>query len=153
MTKNPVCPFILAHNWSDAYIPQKYQRYMNLKQSLPEFELCPFPKALTITPRMPMLQLLPLLFYMIAEALNNPRFFQQCPAYLVCLTWMVFEMGGKWPYSCSFVKCCFQDLFKTPRSLLVKFLSTLFSIHFINALVVHLYSSTNTATTWKKSIF
>ena len=24
---------------------------------------------------------------------------QQCPACLVCLTWIVFVMGGKWPYS------------------------------------------------------
>ena len=24
---------------------------------------------------------------------------QQCPACLVCLTWIVFVMGGRWPYS------------------------------------------------------
>ena len=24
---------------------------------------------------------------------------QQCPACLVCLTWIVFVIGGKWPYS------------------------------------------------------
>ena len=25
--------------------------------------------------------------------------------------WIVFVMGGKWPYSCCFVGCCPQDLF------------------------------------------
>ena len=28
---------------------------------------------------------------------------QQCPTCLVHLTWVVFVMGGKWPYSCCFV--------------------------------------------------
>ena len=36
---------------------------------------------------------------------------QQCLTCLVHLIWMVFEMGGWWPYSCCFVGCCFQDLF------------------------------------------
>ena len=36
---------------------------------------------------------------------------QQCPACLVCLTWIFFVMGGKWPYSWCFVGCCLQDLF------------------------------------------
>ena len=27
---------------------------------------------------------------------------QQCPACLVCLTWIVFVMGGRWPYSWCF---------------------------------------------------
>ena len=27
---------------------------------------------------------------------------QQCPACLVCLTWIVFMMGGRWPYSWCF---------------------------------------------------
>ena len=26
---------------------------------------------------------------------------------LACLTWMVNEMGGKWPYCCCIVECCF----------------------------------------------
>ena len=30
--------------------------------------------------------------------MNSSLLLQQCPAYLVCLTWMVFVMGGKWPY-------------------------------------------------------
>ena len=28
---------------------------------------------------------------------------QQCPACLVCLTWIVFVIGGRWPYSWCFV--------------------------------------------------
>ena len=36
---------------------------------------------------------------------------QQCPACLVRLTWIVFVMGGRWPYSWCFVGCCRQDLF------------------------------------------
>ena len=27
------------------------------------------------------------------------------------MSWMVCEMGSKWAYNCSFVGCCFQDLF------------------------------------------
>ena len=36
---------------------------------------------------------------------------QQCPACLVCLTWIVFMMGGRWPYSWCLVGCCRPDLF------------------------------------------
>ena len=39
---------------------------------------------------------------------------QQC--LLVCLTWMVSEMGNKWSHNC-FVGCCFQDSFKTIHSI------------------------------------
>ena len=39
---------------------------------------------------------------------------------------MVFEMGGKWPFSGCFVGCCFQVLFKTTRSILVLFSSRFF---------------------------
>ena len=38
---------------------------------------------------------------------------QLCPECLDHLIWMVLEMGGRWPYSCCFVGCCFQDLFNT----------------------------------------
>ena len=31
---------------------------------------------------------------------------QQCPACLVRLTWIVFVMGGRWPYSWCLVGCC-----------------------------------------------
>ena len=62
---------------------------------------------------------------------------------------MVCEMRGKWPYSCCFVGCCFQNLFMTARSICVLPPLSLFSMHFVNAHEVHSYSITDTA--WKKS--
>ena len=44
---------------------------------------------------------------------------QQCPACLVCLTWIVFVMGGRWPYSWCFVGVCLQDLVNITHSILV----------------------------------
>ena len=44
---------------------------------------------------------------------------QQCPACLVRLAWIVFVMGGRWPYSWCLVGCCRQDLFNIARSILV----------------------------------
>ena len=44
---------------------------------------------------------------------------QKCPACLVRLTWIVFVMGCRWPYSCYFVECCLQDVFSTAHSILV----------------------------------
>ena len=43
---------------------------------------------------------------------------QQCTACLVRLAWIVFVMGGWWPYSWFFVGCCRQDLFKIARNIL-----------------------------------
>ena len=37
-------------------------------------------------------------------------FYYQCPACLVCFTWMVCKMGGKWPYSCFFCRVLLQGL-------------------------------------------
>ena len=62
---------------------------------------------------------------------------QLCPACLVRLTLIVFVMGGRWPYSCYFVGCCLQDLFKIARSILVYLLSSLFSIRLVSVHVVH----------------
>ena len=44
---------------------------------------------------------------------------QQCPACLVRLTWILFVIEGRWPYSWCLVGCCRQDLFKIARSILV----------------------------------
>ena len=44
---------------------------------------------------------------------------QQCPACLVRLTWIVFVVSGKLPYSCCFVGCYLKDLFNIARSILV----------------------------------
>ena len=37
-------------------------------------------------------------------------------ACLVRLTWIVFVMGGRWPYSCCLEGCCRQDLFNIGHS-------------------------------------
>ena len=37
---------------------------------------------------------------------------QQLPACLAFLSWIVWEMGGKWPYNFNFEGCCFWDLFQ-----------------------------------------
>ena len=44
---------------------------------------------------------------------------QQCPACLVHLTWIVFMMGGRWPFSWCLVGCCCQDLFNIACNILV----------------------------------
>ena len=43
--------------------------------------------------------------------MSSSLLLQQCPACLVRLTWIVFMMGGRWPYSWCFVGFCHQDLF------------------------------------------
>ena len=48
--------------------------------------------------------------------MSSSLLLQQCPLCLVCLIWMVFEMGGRWPCSCCFVRCGLQDLFNTAFS-------------------------------------
>ena len=73
-----------------------------------------------------------------SSLMSSSLLLQQCPACLARLIWIVFVMGGGWPYSCCFVGCCLQDLFN----------SRLFSVH-----VVHPYSSIDTITAWKKLRF
>ena len=51
--------------------------------------------------------------------MSSSLLLQQCPAYLVRLTWIVFETGGRWPYSWCLLGCCLQDLFKIVRRILV----------------------------------
>ena len=51
--------------------------------------------------------------------MSSSLLLQQCPACLVHLTWIVFMIGGRWPYSWCLVGCCRQDLFKIARSILV----------------------------------
>ena len=43
----------------------------------------------------------------------------QCPACLVRLTWIVFVMGGRRPYSWCLFGCCRQDLFNIALNILV----------------------------------
>ncbi len=91
---------------------------------------------------------LPLLVHVSSFLLRHP-----CPTCLVCLTWIVFVMGGKRPYGYCFVGCCLQDLFKIARSILVWLPSSFFSIHLVSVYVVHLYSSIDTTAAWKKLHF
>ena len=51
--------------------------------------------------------------------MSSSQLLQQCPACLVCLTWIVFVIGGRWPYNWCLVGCCRQDLFKIALSILV----------------------------------
>ena len=44
--------------------------------------------------------------------MSSSLLLQQCPACLVRLTWIVFVIGGRWPYSWCFVGCCCQDLLR-----------------------------------------
>ena len=66
---------------------------------------------------------------------------------------MVFEMGGRWPYSCCFVGCCFQDLFNIAHNIFVQLPSSFFSIPLVSVHLVHPYSSMDTTTAWKKVCF
>ena len=51
--------------------------------------------------------------------MSSSMLLQQCPACLVRLTWIVFVMGGRWPYSWYFVGCYRQDLFNIARNILM----------------------------------
>ena len=65
---------------------------------------------------------------------------QQCPACLVRLTWIVFLMGGRWPYSCCLVGCCLQVLFKMLQAILNKSLSlSLYLYIYIYIYIYYIY--------------
>ena len=55
----------------------------------------------------------------ITSRMSSSLLLQQCLASLVYLTWIVFVMGGRWPYSWCLVGCCRQDLFNIARNILV----------------------------------
>ena len=40
--------------------------------------------------------------------MSSSLFLQQCPACLVRLTWIVFVIGGRWPYSWCLLGCCLR---------------------------------------------
>ena len=83
---------------------------------------------------------------------NSSLLYKFCLS-LVCLTWIVFVMGGRWRYSSCFVGCCLQDLFIITHIILVKLPSSFFSISFVSVNVVHRYSSIDMTTAWKKLCF
>ena len=72
--------------------------------------------------------------------MSSSLLLQQCPACLVLLTWIVFVMGRRWPYSWCFLGCCLQDLFSIACSILVYLPSSFFSSRFVSVQVVHPYS-------------
>ena len=84
--------------------------------------------------------------------MSSSLLFQQCPACLVRLTWIVFVMGGRWPYSWYLVRCCRQDLFNIACNILVWLPSSFFSC-LVSVQVVHPYSSIDTTAAWKKLHF
>ena len=51
--------------------------------------------------------------------MSSSLLLQQCPACLVRLTWIVFVIEGRWPYSWCLVGCCPQDLFNIAHNILV----------------------------------
>ena len=57
--------------------------------------------------------------YRSTSLMSSSLLLQQCPACLVRLTWVVFVMGGRWPYSWCLVGCCRRDLFNIARRILV----------------------------------
>ena len=68
---------------------------------------------------------------------------QQCPACLVRLTWIVFVMGGRWPYSWCLVECWCQDLFNIQPSAWKKLrfiLSVWFDFHMIESLSISVHA-------------
>ena len=57
--------------------------------------------------------------YRSTSLMSSSLLLQQYPACLVRLTWIIFVMGGRWPYSWCFVGYCLQDLFNIALNNLV----------------------------------
>ena len=85
--------------------------------------------------------------------MSSSLILQKCHACLVRLTWIVFVMDGKWPYSCCFVGCYLQDLFNIACIILVYLPSRFFSIRLGSVHFVHPHSSIDTTAAWKKLHF
>ena len=66
--------------------------------------------------------------------MSSSLLLQQCPACLVRLTWIVFMIGGRWPYSWCLVGCFRQDLFKIARSNIIQSKQTLLDIIYYQTL-------------------
>ena len=58
-------------------------------------------------------------FHWSTSLMSSSLLLQQCPACLVHLTWIVFVMGGRWPYSWCLVGCCRLELFDITRNILL----------------------------------
>ena len=75
--------------------------------------------------------------------MSSSLLLQQCPACLARLTWIVFVIGGRWPYSWCLVGCCRQDLFKIARSILTLTSTLIFSSFSLLAFRFHVFKLTN----------
>ena len=69
--------------------------------------------------------------------MSSSLLLQQCPACPFRLTWIMFVMGGRWPYSWCLVECCRQDLFSIALNILVYLPSSFFFSGLVNVQVVH----------------
>ena len=85
--------------------------------------------------------------------MSSSPLLKQGPASMVRLIWIVFVMGGRWPYSSCFVGCYRQDLFNIALNIIVLLPSSFFSSRFVSVQVVHPYSSIDTTAVWKKLRF
>ena len=74
---------------------------------------------------------------------------QECPSCLAYLPLTVSEMGGKKPYNCCLVGCCFY----TARSILLQFPHSFFSRCFDCTHEVHSFCIIDTGIAWKESRF
>ena len=78
---------------------------------------------------------------------------QLCLAYLVCHAWMLLEIGRMYLYKCTFVGCCFQELFNAAGSILVQLPFSLFLSTLRQHSLAHLYCRNDTTTVWKKYVY
>ena len=51
--------------------------------------------------------------HMSISLVSSSLLLRQCPACLVRLTWIVFVIDDRWPYSFSFMGYCLQESLKT----------------------------------------
>ena len=84
-----------------------------------------------------------------AKGVHRRTSLMQCPACLVRLIWMGFEMGDRWPYSFCFVGCCFHNLL---HRILVQFSSSFFSIRLVSIHMGHPHRRIDATTDRKNSI-
>ena len=83
--------------------------------------------------------------------MSSSLLFKQFPACLVRRIWIVFVMGGSWPYSFRFVGFCLLDLFNIARSILVHLLSSIFSNHLVRVYVVHPFYQSGLTSIWPRA--
>ena len=86
--------------------------------------------------------------YKSTSLMSSSLLLQQCPVCLVRLTWIVFMIGGRWPYSWCLVGCLPPGLVQDCTQH-----SSFFSSRFVSVHVVHPYSSIDVTAAWKKLRF